>query len=135
MNSQATLLLVDDDSDLLDGLSLILKRAGYICHCAVSQAEALQVVHEVEVDLIISDINLAGQSGLVMCERLKQESIMKDMPVVFLSGASISDIIRRARAAGGTYYLRKPFDPEVLIELVEKALFMPHLANNQTSHA
>lgn len=35
---------------------------------------------------------------------------------------------RRFRAAGGAYYLRKPFDPEVLTELVEKAFWMPHLA-------
>jgi CheY-like chemotaxis protein len=50
---------------------------------------------------------------------------------MFLSGAQIPDIIRRSHAAGGTYYLRKPFDPEVLVELVQKALWMPHLASSR----
>jgi len=53
------------------------------------------------------------------------------VPVMFLSGAQIPDIIRRSHAAGGTYYLRKPFDPEVLLELIQKALWMPHLAGSR----
>jgi CheY-like chemotaxis protein len=46
---------------------------------------------------------------------------------MFLSGAQIPDVIRRAHAAGGVYYLRKPFDPPVLLELVDKALWVPHV--------
>ena len=78
-------------------------------------------------ELIISDINLQGHSGLEMCEEIKSNAELRDLPVMFLSGAQIPDIIRRSHAAGGTYYLRKPFDPEVLVELVHKALYMPHL--------
>jgi len=78
-------------------------------------------------ELIISDINLHGHSGLEMCEELKSHAELSDVPVMFLSGAQIPDIIRRSHAVGGTYYLRKPFDPEVLVELVHKALYMPHL--------
>jgi CheY-like chemotaxis protein len=55
------------------------------------------------------------------------------VPVIFLSAAQIPHIVRRAREAGGTYYLRKPVDPDVLIELVDKALWMPHLVTHQTS--
>ena len=93
------------------------------------RTSAVALLKTVSPDLIISDINLAGQSGLTLCERLKQDhASMADVPVMFLSGAQIPDIIRRAHAAGGTYYLRKPFDPQVLLELVDKALWMPHLA-------
>ncbi|MHB8901140.1 MAG: hypothetical protein ACYC6Y_20520, partial [Thermoguttaceae bacterium] len=56
---------------------------------------------------------------------------LKGVPVMFLSGAQIPDIIRRSHAVGGTYYLRKPFDPGVLVELVDKALWMPQLAENR----
>ena len=42
-------------------------------------------------------------------------------------------LVRRSHAAGGSYYLRKPFDPEVLIELVSKALWMPHLVQNRVA--
>jgi DNA-binding NarL/FixJ family response regulator len=43
----------------------------------------------------------------------------------------LPDIVRRSHEAGAAYYLRKPFDPEVLIELVSKALWMPHLVSGK----
>lgn len=128
-SSKLTLLLVDDESQILDSLSTILTAAGYQCCMAANEETAMRLASEVDPDLIISDINLAGQSGLELCERLKQQALTKDVPVMFVSGAQVPDIIRRAHAAGGTYYLRKPFDPEVLLELVDKALWMPHLSN------
>mgnify|MGYP003879746461 FL=1 len=77
--------------------------------------------------MIICDINLNGESGLELCERIKQSPELRDTPVMFLSGAQIPDIIRRSHAVGGAYYLRKPFDPDVLLELIDKAMWMPHL--------
>jgi CheY-like chemotaxis protein len=66
-----------------------------------------------------------------LCEQLKQQTGLSDVPVMFLSGAQIPDIIRRSHAAGGTYYLRKPFDPHVLVELVDKAMWIPHLVGRR----
>ena len=129
--SQATLLLVDDEAEVLDGLTKVLTAAGYTCHCASTEEDATRLAAEIDADLLISDINLAGESGLEMCENLKRNCGLASLPIMFLSGAQIPDIIRRAHAAGGTYYLRKPFDPEVLLELVDKALWMPHLAGPQ----
>ena len=57
----------------------------------------------------------------------------EDVPVLYVSNSQAPDIIRRSHDAGGAYYLRKPFDPEVLIELVGKALWMPHLVQSRTS--
>ncbi len=56
---------------------------------------------------------------------------MSDVPLMFISSSQRPDIIRRTHEAGGAYYLRKPFDPEVLIELVNKALWMPHLVKTR----
>jgi CheY-like chemotaxis protein len=130
--SKVTILLIDDEAEILESLKSVLTVAGYACHGANDAESAAQVVRVVTPDLIISDINLAGQSGLNLCERLKQEEDgLTDVPVMFLSGAQIPDVIRRSHAAGGTYYLRKPFDPQVLLELVDKALWMPHVAAAQ----
>lgn len=129
--SQATILLIDDEPEILETLAKVLTTAGYKCHSAQGPEAATQIARKLVPDLIISDINLAGHSGLALCERLKQEAGLVDVPLMFLSGAQIPDIIRRAHAAGGTYYLRKPFDPQVLLELVDKALWMPHLIGNR----
>ena len=56
---------------------------------------------------------------------------ISDVPVIFLSGAEIPNILRRAHAAGGSYYLRKPSVLADLVDLVEKALWMPHLVAGQ----
>lgn len=125
--AQATVLLIDDEQDVLTTLDTVLSAAGYVCHSCSNPQDAIAKARRVNPDLIISDINLGGESGLTLCECLKEELGGSNVPLMFLSGAQIPDIIRRAHAAGGTYYLRKPFDPEVLLELVEKALWMPHL--------
>ncbi len=129
--SKAQILVIDDDAEVIANLANVLSTAGYACHCCRSAEAAIETAHAISPDLIISDINLAGHSGLVLCERLRKEEGLLDVPVMFLSGAQIPDIIRRSHAAGGTYYLRKPFDPGVLLELVDKALWMPHVAANR----
>jgi len=121
------ILLVDDEQQVLDEVEAVLSASGYDCRCCRTPAAAIEAVETIIPALIISDINLQGHSGLEMCEEIKQNEAMADVPVMFLSGAQIPDIIRRSHAVGGSYYLRKPFDPEVLVELVDKALWMPHL--------
>ncbi len=123
----ATILVIDDEAEILKGLTTLLKTAGYRCLPCNDEQAALNILNDNTPDLIISDINLAGHSGLAMCERLKKQKSLTDVPLMFLSGAQIPDIIRRSHEVGGTYYLRKPYDPGVLLELIDKALWMPHL--------
>lgn len=120
-------LVVDDEQSVLDEVAAALQADGFRCTLCTAPADALAKALVEPPELIISDINLHGHSGLEMCEEIKAHAELMDVPVMFLSGAQIPDIIRRSHAAGGTYYLRKPFDPEVLVELVHKALYMPHL--------
>jgi CheY-like chemotaxis protein len=127
---QPLVLVVDDETEVLGEVASVLGNSGYRCHCCGNPSAAIEYVGSNQPDLIISDINLEGHSGLEMCERIKENEALKDVPVMFLSGAQIPDIIRRSHAVGGTYYLRKPFDPEVLVELVDKALWMPHLVHS-----
>ena len=127
-NAQPLVLVVDDEASVLGEVAEVLTAAGFAFHCCRTAEAALEKAKEQAPDLILSDINLNGESGLSLCERIREEPGLEDVPVMFLSGAQIPDIIRRSHAAGGTYYLRKPFDPEVLLELVQKALWMPHLA-------
>ena len=132
---QPLILVVDDEADVLGEVASILGSADYDCHCCNKTEDALRFTETNTPDLIISDINLEGHSGLEMCETIKSRENMADVPVMFLSGAQIPDIIRRSHAVGGAYYLRKPFDPEVLLELVDKALWMPHLVHSHEQAA
>ncbi len=132
ISQQPLVLVIDDEPEVLGEVAAVLARAQYDCHCCSTAESAVEFARTTPPDLIICDINLAGQSGLKLCEQIKEDPALEDVPVMFLSGAQIPDIIRRSHAVGGTYYLRKPFDPDVLIELVGKGLWMPHLVH---SHA
>ncbi|MBN1588848.1 MAG: response regulator [Pirellulales bacterium] len=134
-HKQPLILVVDDEAEVLGEVATALAGAGYVCHCCNNANDALQFADTHTPDLILSDINLDGHSGLEMCEQLKTKDNVKDVPIMFLSGAQIPDIIRRSHAVGGAYYLRKPFDPEVLLELVDKALWMPHLVHSHEQAA
>jgi CheY-like chemotaxis protein len=121
-SSQTTVLVIDDEAASLERISGVLAGAGHACHCALDAAAAHEYLERATPDLIIADVNLAGHSGLTLCEHLKQQFGLVDVPVMFLSAAQSPDIIRRSHADGGTYYLRTPFDPRVLLELIGKAL-------------
>ncbi len=126
-------LVIDDEVEVLGQVATVLNGAGYICHCCSTAEAAIDFARSTPPQLIISDINLHGHSGLQLCEQIKQDPALVEVPVMFLSGAQIPDIIRRSHAVGGSYYLRKPFDPEVLLELLQKALWMPHVARSHLS--
>lgn len=130
---KALVLVIDDEPEVLGNVATVLNQAGFACHCCSTAEAAIDMSRRSAPDLIISDINLGGASGLELCERIKEDPTLKHVPVMFLSGAQIPDIIRRSHAVGGTYYLRKPFDPEVLVELADKALWWPHLVNDQAA--
>ena len=126
--AQITILAIDADTVASAQLSAILAEAGYACRCATTACAAAEVVRDAVPDLIICDVNLAGHSGTAACQQLRCAAGLDEVPLMFLSAMQSPDIIRRSNAAGGTYYLRKPFDPKVLVELVEKALLVPHLS-------
>jgi CheY-like chemotaxis protein len=128
-NDQPVVMVIDDEAEIVSALARLLSSAGYLVHCCHDYESAVATVRACTPDLILSDINLGGQSGLWLCEQIKREERLGQIPVIFLSGAQIPDIVRRAREAGGVYFLRKPFDPQVLLELVDKALWMPHLVD------
>ena len=124
-SQQPLVLVVDDEREVLDEVTAVLSRASFACCCCTTSEEAMAAVRATPPDLILCDVNLQGESGLELCEQIKQLSGLKEVPVMFLSGAQLPDIIRRTYASGGIYCLRKPFDPDVLIELIDQAIGVP----------
>jgi DNA-binding response OmpR family regulator len=126
--SSSAILAIDAETEALDRLTTVLQGAGYRCLTATNAAAALETARGSSLELIICDVNVAGYSGLVMCEQLRQQAGLDEVPLMFLSTAQTPDIIRRTHTAGSAYFLRKPFDAKVLLQLVERALRVPHLS-------
>ena len=122
---QPLVLVVDHDCDVVQQVETTLTAIGYTCRCCATADEAMAAAGRQRPDLVIAESTLHGESGPRLCERIRQEPTLADVPVMFLSAAQIPDIIRRSYEGEGSYSLRKPFDAEVLVELVETALAKP----------
>src|SRR5262245_37295626 len=129
----AEILLVDEDPLALAATTTTLDSAGYIVYQAMDRISALRIARSQAVDLLICDVNLGADSGLELSRELRRLPGMQDVPVMFISRTQLPDIVRRSHEAGAAYYLRKPLDPEVLIDLVGKALWLPHLVQTRLS--
>lgn len=127
----AEILIIDGDPLTLMGTAAVLDLAGYVCHCARDRQTAVNAARTIGLDLVICDVHLGEQSGLELCRELRLLPGMQDVPVMFVSTSQLPDIVRRSHEAGGAYYLRKPLDPSVLVELVGKALWLPHIVQSR----
>lgn len=133
MNSLAPVMLViDDDPLLLTGMAAVLDKEGFEVHIASDFEAAIKAARTLDLDLIVCDVNLGGYSGLALCREMREEHGQADVPVMFTSDAQLPDVIHRTFDQTGAYYLRKPFEPRVFIELVNQALWMPHLVQVRT---
>lgn len=103
--SAQTILLVEDDPDIRDGVRILLAGEGYHILEAENGAKALEVFGP-EVDLVILDVMMPGMSGLRVCEELRKSSTV---PILFLTAKSQESDKLLGLTAGGDDYLPKPF--------------------------
>ena len=116
------ILVVDDDMDQLAALLYRLQKLGYETATASSGRQAIESATSTVPDLVLLDLCLPDADGFDVCEQLGDSAATSCVPVIILSGMESDDIVRRARNAGCIYYLRKPYDPNVLLALIQNAL-------------
>lgn len=116
------ILIIDDDDVMADVLGQRLQRQGYEIFVAASGEEGLAMAHRHVPSLVLLDLRLPDADGFNVCQELADSSVTCTIPVIILSGMERPDIIRRSRAAGCQYYVRKPYDPNALLILVQHAI-------------
>jgi DNA-binding response OmpR family regulator len=117
--AQETLLLVDDEKEILDLLEIYLKNEGYVLLRASNGVEALEVLRQKEVDLIILDIMMPRMDGIQACMRIREE---KNMPIIMLSAKSQDMDKIMGLSTGADDYMTKPFNPLELVARVKSQL-------------
>ena len=116
--SDATILIVDNDPDLRRVISLRLSRAGYSCVEAGTGAQALSEWRRRSFDVVVSDLNMPSGDGIALADALQRDEAV---PIIFITGFR-EDFKRRLRRVNNGSLLEKPFDPSVLIDLIEATL-------------
>jgi two-component system, OmpR family, response regulator RpaA len=105
-----TILVVDDDAEVLGTVWRALSREGHEVLLAESAEQALERIDQQRPDLIILDIMMPHKDGLEFCQELRQDQFLRTTPVLFLSARWRTDDIVRGLDAGGDDYLTKPFE-------------------------
>lgn len=124
------ILIVDSDPLALSATAATLQTRHYEVHCAQNASVAHRLVRDFPLDLIVCDIDLRGTDGVELVDALRAVPDRSDVPAMFVSTRQLPDVILRSHKHGSSFHLRKPFDPNILLELVDKALWMPHLVKN-----
>lgn len=134
VDSQLTILVVDDDRDNLLLLSNILSERGYGVRLAPSSQYALESVRHVPPDVILLDIELPDLDGYTVCEMLKDDPNTRDVPIIFLSARHATFDIVRAFRAGAVDYVTKPFSAEEVLARVHVHTSVQRLQRQLQEH-
>ncbi len=119
---QATLLLVDDDPSILDGVTDLLALNGYRVITAANGREALGVMQQQRPDLIISDIVMPDMDGYELFSAIRSNPLWTPIPFIFLTARGQQADISTGNSLGVDAYLTKPFEPDTLLGVVQGRL-------------
>ena len=117
-----SVLVVDDEEDLLELVRYNLTREGFRVICVATGEEALKAARKQPPDLIVLDLMLPAVDGLEVCRRLKGEPKTRDIPIIMLTAKSEESDMVAGLERGADDYIAKPFSPRVLTARVKALL-------------
>jgi len=121
-NAKSRILIVDDDPHAVEILTRMLEREGYECASAASGPAALQTVSSQPIDVILLDVMMPGMDGLQVCERLREDERLRQIPVILLTAKDDMETRARGMALGVSEYLTKPVNKRELFTRIRAQL-------------
>ena len=114
------ILVVDDDPQILDMVTLMLSSSGFPALSCSTPEKALTMLHLKSIDAVLTDINMPGMTGLDLLDRIHLRH--PEIPVILMTGYAELDLMVDAIRKGTFDFIMKPFNPVQLIHSVEKAV-------------
>lgn len=118
--TKVTVLIVDDSRTMRDMLTMALAEADFTVVQACDGRHGLEMLATVEPDVILTDINMPNLDGFGFIEEVRQQDRHQTTPILVLTTESEADKKDRARLAGATGWIIKPFEPDRLVEAVRR---------------
>jgi DNA-binding response OmpR family regulator len=116
------ILIIEDDKDLLRGLTVRLRATGYNTVLATDAVSAISVARKEDPDLILLDLGLPCGDGFTVMKRLGSLASTSATPIIIVTGKDPSTYKGRALQAGAVAFLQKPFDNDELVAAIQEAL-------------
>jgi two-component system chemotaxis response regulator CheY len=114
------ILAIDDSRTIRSLLTMCLEKAGFEVTTAVDGVDGVQKFQETDADLVITDVNMPNKDGFGVIDDIRGGTKNRAVPVLVLtteSGAALKD---RARQAGATGWIVKPFDDDALVSVIRR---------------
>ena len=118
----ARILIADDDELIAELASEVLIDAGHACGWVTSAEAAWQCLRRKRPDILLLDQSMPGESGLSLLRRLRQSARLYDLPVIMFTAMNGDADEAQAIYAGAQDFIRKPFDPALLVRRVERMI-------------
>jgi DNA-binding response OmpR family regulator len=114
-----TILIADDEPNIVISLEFLLKREGYEVVVAHDGMQALERIREQRPDLAILDVMMPQRNGLEVCQDLRQDPQFKDLRIMMLTAKGRDTEVSKGLALGADVYMTKPFATRELIAQVK----------------
>lgn len=121
-DGQTRVLVLEDDVLHLELLLDHLQSVGLAAVGVKTVAEAREQLINAKFHLAIFDVQLPDGCGLELCNSIADDSRFCSIPTIVLSSMNEANMVRQTRAAGGAFFIGKPYDPNVLLTVIERAL-------------
>ncbi|NMM63672.1 diguanylate cyclase [Clostridium sp. P21] len=133
MNRNVEILVVEDSLTQAEQLRLILEKENYKVKVAKNGVEALELIDESIPDLIVTDILMPKMDGYELCQKIKSDDKLKNIPVILLTSlADPIDVIRGLKVRADNF-ITKPYKEEFLISRIQHMLINIELRKNRIS--
>lgn len=120
--TSCNILCVEDNGDLASLIKSELERYGAVVSVASNGLEGLNMAHEVKPDIIVSDVMMPELDGFELCRRVKSDVEISHIPIVLLTARGDASSVLHGYKAGADSYLAKPFDTELLVQVIQNLL-------------
>ena len=130
MSAPITILAVDDEPNMRRLLEISLRQAGYRALSASHGREALEMIQQQQIDLVVSDLHMPGMNGLQLLETLRKE--YEHLPFIMVTAQGGIKTAVEAMKLGASDYILRPFELETLEVAIDKALTLKRITQENT---
>lgn len=120
MRENGTILLVDDEPNILLALEFLIQQRGFHVVKANNGSEGIQMARKHQPDLVILDVMMPGLDGFEVAKAIRKDKQLQNTTIIFLTAKGTNDDFEEGYASGGEIYLTKPFDNQELINIISE---------------
>ena len=118
----ACILAVDDSPSIRQLVAMTLESGGHSVHMADDGVNALAMAKNIAADLVITDVHMPNMDGITLTSELRSLPQYQYKPILILTTESSQAMKLKGKSAGATGWIVKPFDPQELLQVLDKVL-------------